>query len=143
MSLDPAADITNYLDTNSTQLTLATNLFIGAVKPVVVAASTSKTSIPVAAVFVRAEAGQAPLRVLGTAMEVRQPGLQILTRAQSYSSGRALAMHVHDTLQSVSPSSYMDVMARQSEPAYLGEDKAEAGGAHLFSDNFLIRYQTT
>ncbi len=134
MANNPGVDIATYLDTNSTALTLGTNLFVGPVRPY-------STGMPVKAVFVLANGGREADRTLGstTTIEVRHPAIQIRTRSTSFASGESLAQTIHSTLQSAQPSSYMDVYSRQSAPAFIEQDER---GHYHFSDNFVATYST-
>lgn len=133
MALDPEKDVADYLDSNSTALTLNTNLFYGLVRPV-------STGLPARAVFVTGSGGPPPQRVIGTTGEIRHAAVQVRVRSTAYSNGHSLAATVYRTLESATPSSYMDVAAMQSEPTFLDVDER---GLYHWSLNFLVRYNST
>lgn len=78
-----------------------------------------------------------------TAREIRYTSIQVRTRSTDYEDGIALTLHVHDVLQSATPSTgstYLDVRARQSHPVFLEQDDR---GLYHWSDNFFVVYETT
>lgn len=136
-SHDPPKDIADYLDTNSTAVTLKTNLFYGLSRHVT---STGSAAVPATAVFVVGGPGPPAERVFGATIEIRRANVQVRVRSTGYANGLSLARTVYRTLQSATPSSYMDVIARQSEPTPLGQDEQ---GLYDFSLNFEVVYRTT
>lgn len=136
MSHNPPVDLMRHLDSQSTALTAGVNLFRGPVRA-------PSSNVPVEAVFLNGDGGPPASRVFGGATEVRHPTITTIIRSNGYDSGYALAQTVYDKLQSASPSTgnvYMDVMALQSEPSFLQQDK----NMHYFwSINWRVTYQTT
>lgn len=138
MSHNPGVDIANYLDANSTAVTLGTNLWYGPVR-----ANSTNGAVPVEAVFVMGVGGREPDRVLGTATEIRFPTVQVRVRSSGFAAGAALAQTVNSVLQSASPSTgnaYLDVMALQSEPVFVEQDK---NMHYHWSLNYRCVLQTT
>lgn len=133
MSHNPTKDITDYLDTNSTALTVGTNLFYGLVRSV-------SSDCPAESVFVMASGGRQPARVFGSSGEIRYPRIQVRIRSDTFQNGYTLAQTVFGILQSATPTNYMDVVAQQSEPTFLGAD--ERGLMH-WSINYLAKFNTT
>lgn len=137
MSHDPVKDLADHLDSNTTQLTIDSNLFYGPVRPF----STANPGMPATAVFVLGTGGPPPQRIMGTtAQEVRDAAVQVRVRSTSYQNALALSRTVNGVLQSASPSSYLDVQARQSEPVYLEADERLH---YHFSINYLVVYTST
>lgn len=138
MSHNPPVDLLRHLDAQTTAVTAGTNLFYGPVR-----APSTNGAVPVEAVFLMGAGGPPASRVLGTAMELRHPTVQAIIRSTGFASGDTLARTVYSVLQSASPSTgnaYMDVVAQQSEPVFLEQDK----NLHYFwSINFRVTYQTT
>lgn len=135
MAHRPGIDILNYLDAHSTAVTGGTNLFQGIVRP--------SSAVPVECVFVLGDGGRPPDRVLGTAIQINHPHVEIVIRSNGFTSGLTLAWAVQDTLQSASPSTgnaYMDVRVLQSQPNFLSQDK---NNHYHWSVNVEVLYQTT
>lgn len=139
MSHAPDADFAYHLDSNSTAVTLSTNLFVGPVRE----ESPGGTPLPRECVWVQSYGGGPADRVLGVGTELRYPRVQVRVRSSGYASGMALARSIINTMQSATPSTgnaYKDVVALQSEPVYLEQDK---NMNYHWSVNFRMMYQTT
>lgn len=152
MAHRPGKDIENYLDAHSTALTANVNLFHGSPRP-----ADARTGVPVECVFVIAERGRAPDRVLGTAMQISHPHISIIVRSDGFTSGQNLAWAVNDALQSASPETelgflipwqpgdvplqnvYMDLRMLQTQPNFLDRDK---NNHYFWSVNLEAMYQT-
>lgn len=133
MAQNPTKDITDYLDSNSTALTVGTNLFYGLVRSV-------SSDCPVESVFVMASGGRQPARVFGSSGEIRYPRVQVRVRSNTFQSGYSLAQTVLGILESATPTNYMDVEAQQSEPTFLGADER---GHHHWSINYIAKFNST
>lgn len=133
MSHNPGKDLADYLDTKSTSLTLGTNLFYGPQRAV-------STGIPVEATFVIGTPGRPPSRVLGSTGEIRYGGAQVTTRSDSFASGLSLAQTIHNILQASTVTNYEDVRAKQSEPAFGGQDQQLR---YLWFDNYELMWNST
>lgn len=133
MSHNPAEDLLDFLDTNSTALTQGTNLFHGPPRPV-------GPGMPEQAVFVIGRGGPPPKRVFTQNTEVRDGAVQVITRSNSWATGFALAQTVHNLAQSATISGYEDVKAKQPEPAFLDQDNQ---GRYSWSDNYELMYNST
>lgn len=131
---NPTADVVDYLDTNSTQLTEGTNLFHGPVR------AYSTAGAPAQAVFVMASGGRPPNRIFGLASEMRYPNVFVRTRSNDLQTGQTLARNIHNILQSASVTNYEDVQALQSEPTFMGQDTR---GLYEWSDGFRVVYNST
>ena len=136
MAHEPALDLLNYLDAQTTTLTKGTNLFRGPVRA-------HSTAMPIQSAFVNSFDGRPPDRVLGTATEIRHASVSVIVRSSGFDPGLTLAWTVYTKLQSASPSTgnaYMDVRALQSNPNYLEQDK---NLHHFWSLNFEVTYAST
>lgn len=139
MAHNPPKDLADYLDTNTTALTIGTNLFYGPERG-------STSGVPVDAVFVKGFGGPPPQRTFGTStsMEIRRSNIQVMVRSDTYLTGLALARTIYGIVQSATSLStsvtYMDVQAQQTEPIYLG---MEYNREHLWSLNFTTVYQSS
>lgn len=127
---DPVVDVATYLGSESS-LTLGSDLFYGLVRA-------PSDVVPIRSVFVLGYPGPKPLRVLGTAKEVRKEPVQVMVRSSGYEDGYTLAREAYRVLQSATMAGYMDLQARQSEPIYLGEDERFL---HHWSINLLSIYE--
>ena len=143
--MSAADDIMAYLDSNSTKVTAATNLFKNAV-----AESSGR------AVFVIPVPGLPAIeKFSGSVPAMTRPRVQIVTRSTKALGGQGipgstatmdLAEDMRDLLVGVTNTSvngitYQRIFALQSEPFNIGRDEA---GRHLFSQNFqCLRSPTT
>ncbi len=133
MATAPDDDVYTRLAAAVPGLTAGTNLFTGPVREV-------GDTVPGECVFVLASGGAAPQAYAGpTAVETRFSGVQVRVRSakQSFDAGETLARAVCAALhhQQASMSGYINVRALQSEPLYIGEDKA---GYHGWSINLEL-----
>jgi len=128
--MDPAMDVANYLE-NQGIGTVNTDIFIGHIRP-------ASQHVPVNSIFVQNTGGRPPQRFLRTKTEIRYPSVQVLVRWSSYEAGQAKAEAIYDALESASISGYLDIVADQSAPLYLGLDENNNYGWSL---NFTLTYQ--
>jgi len=129
--MDPAMDVANYLE-NQGIGTVSTDIFIGHIRP-------ASQYVPVNSIFVQNTGGYPPQRFLQTVTELRRPSVQVLVRWSSYEAGQAKAEAIYDALESASISGYLDIVADQSAPIFLGLDENNNYGWSL---NFTLTFQT-
>lgn len=128
----PTVDLAGYLDTNSTRVTLGTNLFYGLVRE-------SDNDFPGECVFVMNVGGRTPDRTFSTTIEIRYSDVQIRVRSTSVANGESLVDHIYRVLQSASPTNYLDVRSF-GNPVFLEED--EKMNYH-WALNFTLMYNST
>jgi len=129
--MNPALDVANYLE-NQGIGTVGTNVFVGAIKPV-------SQFVPVNSIFVLSTGGYPPQRVFQTTTELRRPSVQVRIRWNGYEAGLAKAEAVYNALESASIPGYLDVVADQSSPIFLGFDE---NNNYEWSLNFTLTCQT-
>jgi hypothetical protein len=130
--VQPDLDVANFLAGSGLGLTLGTNLFVGSIRP----ASSSGPSMPPQAVFVISTPGPAPLTFKGAGQGSLSMGMiQVRLRSQpnDFLTAQTLSRQIRDTLHRATIAGYVYVVARQSEPQYLGQDQQ---GNEEFSLNF-------
>lgn len=132
-TIDVESAVRGYLAAN-TSLVAGTDLFDGPVRPV-------RDGVPASAVFVLATGGSRPEPYIGTSgVEVFDHAVQIRVRyldSSNYSTGKALARTIRDTMQSAGTiSGIFDVRVLDSSPIYLGLD--DDGNAHEWSVNLIV-----
>lgn len=129
----PTQDIASYLDTNTTQLTLGTNLFYGLVRE-------HSTLLPAKSVFIANVGGRSPSRIMAsTGQEIRYEDLQVRVRSTGWSDGEALVKTVYGILQSAKPTNYLDVRSI-GNPVFLEQD---SNLHYHWSLNFRATYNST
>ena len=126
----PAKEIADYLDTQITGLTSGTNLFIG-----------SEPNAPADVVTVYDSGGFAPDQTMDGSYFVNRPTVQVRVRNTSYTTGRAEAETIRDTLREVVRqtlgSDYYGIFL-SSDIVHLGKITTNAGLAHVWTLNFQL-----
>ena len=126
----PAKEIADYLDTQITGLTSGTNLFIG-----------SEPNAPADVVTVYDSGGFAPDQTMDGSYFVNRPTVQVRVRNTSYTTGRAEAETIRDTLREVVRqtlgSDYYGIFLI-SDIVHLGKITTNAGLAHVWTLNFQL-----
>lgn len=93
-------------------------------------------------VNVLATGGPPPMPLMGAApnLNIYQARVQVTVRSkvEQFAAGEALARGCRDKLHLVVLAGYIDVLAQESEPNYLGVDDR---GTHRWSLNFLVRWE--
>lgn len=134
---NPAEDVVNFLDgkvAGATTLTKAINLFVGFMR--------TQDASPSPAVFCANTGGAAPVPYLGAGRQaLLRPTVQVLVRgpAGDFAAGEAIARAVLGYLHQQSVPGYVATYARDSQPAWLGEDADQHG---VWSLNLELQYST-
>lgn len=126
----PANDVATDLAMAGISLTLGTNIFTGPLREV-------SDSIPKNAVFVKGLPGGLPERTMGQINELRSPLVSVQTRWTTFNGGDTKVRAIQEALHAVAINGYLDVVAQQSEPFYLGQDNE---GLHLWSMIYSLKY---
>jgi hypothetical protein len=129
----PAEDLVTVLAAAGLGLVPGTNIFRGPPRA-------PSAGVPSKAVFCLGTGGYPPRPFVdGSGLCVRQPTVQITIRsdAEDFAGGEALARDVSNAVHMHPPAGYGDVLVRESEPTYLGQDEA---GRHLWSINAEMRH---
>ncbi len=121
-------DVSTALSGAGIGLTLGTNLFIGSFKA-------ASARVPINSTFIGPSPGAGPERFMGEVAEIRRPMVHIRLRNGTFQAGDTLIRLIQDTMQAIAISGYLDVVAVQSEPTYLGENKE---GHHLWSMSHML-----
>ncbi|GMV19026.1 MAG: hypothetical protein AMXMBFR56_72500 [Polyangiaceae bacterium] len=135
---NPAEDVVNFLDTKtagSLTLAKATNLFVGFMR--------AQDRTPSPSVYALNTGGPGPLPYLGTGRQAYlRPTVQVMVRgpAGDFQAGEAIARAVLEYLQQQTVPGYVACFARDSQPAWLGEDSDQHG---LWSINLELQYTAT
>lgn len=135
---NPASDLVTFLDgktAGGVALAKASNLFAGPMR------TTDVTPSP--AVFLLNTGGPPPAPYLGGNRESYfRATVQVLVRgpAGDIEAGEALARGVYELLHLATVTGYVALFARDSQPAYLGEDADQHG---LWSLNVECQYKAT
>lgn len=123
---NPALDVVNFLDTklaDTVTLAKGTNLFVGPMR--------SGDRTPAPAVFALNTGGPGPMPYLsgGLRTALFRPTVQIIVRgpAGDIEAGEKLARGVFQWLHQHVLIGYLSVFARDSAPAYLGDDSDQHG----------------
>lgn len=135
---NPAEDVVDYLNAKvagSITLTKGTNLFIGPMR--------SQDETPSPSAFALNTGGPSPLPYLGSGRQAYvRPTVQVLVRgpAGDFAAGEAIARAVLEHLHQQTLTGYTACFARDSHPAWLGQD---ADQHDLWSLNFELQYAIT
>jgi hypothetical protein len=122
---DPAADLVTFLTGKTlggVALVSGTNLFSSGLRP------DDQTTSP--AVFCLNSGGPEATAYLGGNREAfHRPTVQVMIRggAAAFAAGETLARGVFDELYLAAPTGYVELVPRDSQPAYLGDDEANRG----------------
>lgn len=128
---DTVTDLVNFLSTNVVGITSGTNLFQGPPRG-------PNNRFPGRSVFVTGLGGAEAARVMQEVSETRFAVLNVLTRWRGFAAGNTLTRLIQDTLQAADISGYLDVVALQSEPTFIGED---AENNFLWSMGYQLVYE--
>lgn len=136
--MNPALDLVNFLDTRlagAVTLAKGVNLFTGRM--------ISTDDSPSPAVFALNTGGPPPELLLGGhRTAIYRATVQVMIRGPMADqlAGEELARGVYAWLQQQTIVGYLQVLARDSAPAYLGEDQ---GPHHLWAINVECQYQAS
>jgi hypothetical protein len=126
----PAKEIADYLDTQITGLTSGVNLFVG-----------SEPNTPASVVTVYDSGGFAPDQTMDGSYFINRPTVQVRVCDASYTTGRAQAETIRDTLRQVVRqtlgSDYYGIFLI-SDIVHLGKITTNAGLAHVWTLNFQL-----
>ena len=83
--------------------------------------------------------GRPPMPYMGFSVNLQVARVQVVVRskAEDFAGGEALARAVRQALHLATPAGYIDVLAQETEPNYLGIDER---ALHRWSMSFLMRW---
>jgi hypothetical protein len=124
-------DVVSFLSTNVAGISKGTNLFQGPPRG-------PNNRFPKLSVFVQSLPGEEPVRTMQEVSEHRFANVSIIVRWKQFAAGDTLTRLIQDTLQAASISGYLDVVALQSEPSFIGED---AENNFIWSMGYQLIYE--
>lgn len=139
MANDPELDLQAYLNgkvgtASGITLTTGTNLFTGPERA-------NKVGVPSQAVFIRNSGGPPKMPYVNGSPQGddNQSALQLIVRSNpnDYAGGQLFARDVLALVHRAVVTGYVYVLARQSEPNYVGQNDQ---ALHQFSLNFIMRW---
>lgn len=122
MAAPPDEAVRTVIDSALATLTFGTNLFQGPVRD-------PSVTVPHQSVFCLSTGGPAPLLHSqgGAGPDIKRASVQVRVRSNvgDFAAGQALARSVWSALQRAVFAGYMNIVCRESEPVYLGQDDTE------------------